>query len=130
MTYSDEFGNWKVLGEINVSFSEQEINFNPSSIKLLRFTATTDWEKWNRLWLQKSYALCAFSYGIEKKNKSKSFRYYPSAIPWVNEFTLIDKGNLRPLSLFIKAVQPYYYKGSYHYQPLPWKLKIEEYLND
>lgn len=130
MTFSDEFGNWKILEEVSMSLSEKSITINPSSIKLLRFTAITNWNEWEKQWLQRSYALCSFSYGISNKNKGNSFRYYPHQTPWINEFNLINTGNLQPLAIVVKAVQYNYYRRSYFYHPLPWTLRIEEYLNE
>lgn len=130
MNYSDEYGNWKILGKVSVTFSEKTININPSSIKLLRFTAVVDWSAWNTKWLERTYALCAFSYGLSNKNKAKSFRYYPHPVPLINEFNLINTGNLKPLGLIVKGIQQRYYKGSYFYNPLPWELQIEEYINE
>lgn len=129
MNYSDEYGNWKILGRISVTLGEKSITINPSSIKLLRFTAITDWNEWNRMWLQRSYALCAFSYGFSNKNKAKSFRYYPHPVPLISEFDLINTGNLKPLGLVVKGVQYRYHRGSYFYNPLPWELQIEEYID-
>ncbi|NJN13107.1 MAG: hypothetical protein HC836_11240 [Richelia sp. RM2_1_2] len=130
MVYSDEFGKWKQLGNINVTPVKSIIAIPPSSKKILRFTANINWEQWNNNFYGRSYALCVFKYGIGASNITRNFRYYPDKFPQIHEFNLIHQGNLIPNQIWISGVQ-FRYRSTYNlYNPLPFGLKIEEFINE
>ncbi|MBF2016296.1 MAG: hypothetical protein IGS23_14045 [Rivularia sp. T60_A2020_040] len=129
MTYSDEFGNWKELGVVNVRPVKSVIVVPPTSKKILRFTANINWQEWDKNFYGRSYVLYSFRYGMQKINITKNFRYYPDKFPQIFELNLIYQNNLIPTEMWITGIQ-YRYRSTYNlYNPLPFSLKIEEFIN-
>lgn len=130
MIYSDELGDWLLVGVWESSINAQKFLINSDSDIVLRFTPSLNWSKWEINSLIRSYASYSFQYGLSVTNKSINFKYYPSKIPQVKKHELIKVGTLEPLRLEIVAARRRYYKWQNYINFLPWSLKIEQLIND
>jgi len=130
MTYTDEYGTWKLLGEILLSQQSKFISVPAVAQKTIRFSYQIDWVEWEKSVIFQSRCRYRWHYGLNREIHGFYNTLYPTKTSHVKSFDLIAKGSLVPRELEFKLI-PMKYRYYYHnVELLPWTLKVEEFQND
>lgn len=127
MTYiSDQYGDWKFVAEITISNDEVQIITVPSNVpKVIRWTFTTDWTKWNSP-IYRTKALLRWHYGNSNDLIGNYFSLFPKQESILQVYDLFSVDSLLvPRKLEVKRA--FYRRRYYNVEPVSWTLKIEEY---
>lgn len=130
MIYTDSYGAWKLLGEINVTRNASFIAVPPTREKIIRFNYLIDWNQWDNNRFIRSRCLIRWHYGLNQELPGFYSTLFPKKESNIEQYKLIAPSNsLVPRQLEIKAL-PLNFKFYYSNIPLlPWVLKVEEYQN-
>lgn len=130
MTYIDDYGTWKLLGEINLSELSSYIAVPSNPEKTIRYSYLVDWGEWDKSIAIRSKCLVRWHYGLNRELPGFYSALYPKQESNIVSYKLIAPStSLVPREFEAKLVP---LNNKYYYQNvgmLPWTLKIEEYQN-
>jgi hypothetical protein len=120
---------WITLLEVNSCIKTKTIELNPTSIKLIRFSAFVNWQQWKYNYYGQTKVCCSFSKCHNFKNVNYYLTWIPQKESLAKELILSDKKDNNPTHLKIDFKYINRCNDANFSYIVPWTLKIEEYIN-
>lgn len=127
MSFTDEYGAWKQVGELLLTQSSGFIAVPATSNKTIRFTYLVDWNEWDNNIFKRSKCIYRWHYGSNRELHGFYSTLYAKKTKNIVTFNLLSAGsNLFPRELEARIIPLSYRRYFSNVGLLDWTLKIEE----